>query len=181
MPLFTSFRDAGFLKSINRELIHSFISNEVGVYKLDLNSTQTNIYGESSEKSYHPQVRLFALIRQDPKESVGDDYGLSFSKIISVGFIKSDLIDAGIFLTEGDIVHYDNGYYEVSTVQTTNYWGGKNPNTLIGITEDNWELNGYDHSIVAECRLTTEPNLHINDVRIGHKYTISKQSINKKI
>tara|TARA_Y100000389_G_C17464014_1_gene524029 strand:- start:3418 stop:3969 length:552 start_codon:yes stop_codon:yes gene_type:complete len=167
MPLFQSRRDSGFLKGINKELLHSFISIEVGVYKLDLVATETNIYEESEQRSYKPPIRLFCQLRLDEKSSVGDDYSIDYSKTAAFGFLKSDLRDAGLIMEEGDIIFYDNGYYETDQISNSNYWGGRNPNTMIGIVEDNWPIHGYDHAVVAECHLTRTNSIHVVDSRTG--------------
>ena len=43
MALFGSARDASLLRSVNRELINRYIDTEVGLYKLDLQSTPSNL------------------------------------------------------------------------------------------------------------------------------------------
>ena len=52
MALFGGVRDAKFLASINSELINSIIDTEIEFFKLILESTKSNIYGESEAKTY---------------------------------------------------------------------------------------------------------------------------------
>ena len=180
-PLFTSHRDAGFLKSVNKELLHSLISTEVGVYKHDVTNIKVNLYDEAEKKIYLPQVRVFAIIRMDPKTTQSDDFGLSSTKTISVGFIKSDLKEKDLYLLEGDIIHYDGGYYEIDNILSANYWAGKNPNTLVGVTEDSWSLNGYDYSIIAEAHLSNISTMDIESIRTGNNPIDNNRSVPKFI
>jgi len=52
MALFGGQRDAKFLASINSELINAVIDTEIEFYKLVVESSNSNIYGESENKSY---------------------------------------------------------------------------------------------------------------------------------
>ena len=65
MPLFGSRSDARLINSITRELFHNYISNEVELYKLALNETEVNLYGESNNKTYFQPIRLFSNITKD--------------------------------------------------------------------------------------------------------------------
>ena len=53
MALFGTMRDAKFLASINREIINAVVDTEIEFYKLILDTTESNIYGESDSKSYY--------------------------------------------------------------------------------------------------------------------------------
>lgn len=166
MPLFVSNRDAGFLLGVNRELLHGIISTEVAVYKLDLSQTDVNIYEESEQKAYKPPVRMFALIQKDSKSQTGDDFGLNVDRTLTVGFIKNDLQTAGLYIEEGDVIEYDQDYYQIDLVSDT-FWSGKNPETSFGTIYDNWVSHGYDIGITAQCHLTKMSSLHVVDVRVG--------------
>ncbi len=177
MPLFTSHRDAGFLLGINRELLHGFISTEVGVYKLDLNKTQVNIYEESNNKIYKPPVRVFGLIRYDSKEMTSDDFGIDATRTLAVGFLRADLINAELYLEEGDIISWDDNYYQIDKVSTTNYWAGRSPETILGVQEDNWTPHGYKIAVQAECHLTRLTSIQIEDPRKGEIGSATKESV----
>lgn len=167
MPLFTSQRDSGFLLGVNRELLHGFISTEVAVYKLDLTRTNVNIYEESENKVYKPAVRVFSLIRFDSREVTTDDYGADATRTMAVGFLKADLIDADLYIEEGDIIEYDSNYYQIDNVSGTNYWSGRRPESILGVVQDNWPSHGYDIAVSAECHLTRLTSIQIEDPRKG--------------
>lgn len=181
MPLFASKRDAGFLKGINRELMHKLISIEVGVYKISLEHTQKNIYEESDDKVYHDPVRIFTMVIPQDRESTGDDNGIDINRQVSFGFMKGDLREKELFLSIGDIVEYDGMFYEVDLVRTDNYWAGRNPVTLIGMQEDNWPAHGYDHSIIVDVHLTKYNTLTTVNTRTGINISNNVSSVPKNI
>jgi hypothetical protein len=168
MPLFGSYRDSGLVLSVNRELLHGIISNEVAIYKLNLEHTQVNIYEESEQRSYDPPVRAYSLVQLDPPMAETGEAGLSFTRTATFSILKTDLIDSDLVMLEGDIIEYDNTYYEVDQVVDTIYWTGRNPSTVIGMTQDNWPVHGYDVSVTVTCHLTSTNTLHIVDRRMGN-------------
>ena len=56
MALFGGQRDAKFLASINSELINAVIDTEIEFYKLIVESSNSNIYGESENKSFYDSI-----------------------------------------------------------------------------------------------------------------------------
>lgn len=166
MPLYNSNRDAGFLLGVNREIMHAYSSVEVAVYKLDLDSMETNIYEESNNKSYQPPVRLFAQIRFDEKTPSGEEL-IDYTQTIGVGFLINDLKAANMYIEEGDIIEYDNGFYQVDQVSEMRGWSGRRPEAMIGVAQDGWSPHGYAISVVAECHLTRTNSVNIVEVRTG--------------
>ena len=62
MPKFVSERDVAFFKGIARELVDDFIQTALVLFKININETKVNIYGESTNKSWYPGVEVFGLI-----------------------------------------------------------------------------------------------------------------------
>ena len=75
----------------------------------------------------------------------------------------------------------DGGYYEIDNILSANYWAGKNPNTLVGVTEDSWSLNGYDYSIIAEAHLSNISTMDIESIRTGNNPIDNNRSVPKFI
>jgi hypothetical protein len=50
--LYGKSRDISLFRTISREVVNDIIEQEIGYYKVYLNSTKANIYGESQDKSY---------------------------------------------------------------------------------------------------------------------------------
>jgi len=166
--LFGGNRDSGFLRGINMELLHSIISTEVLIFKISHTDTVVNIYGEANDRRYMPGVRTFAKITAEDKVAISDDSNIDFNKNIIFSFIKADLKNQNIFLEEGDIIQYDDTYFEVDNVNDGKYWFNRNPNTDIGMTRNNRQLHGYDYTIICETHQTKRSVLNLeDDVRIG--------------
>lgn len=158
MPLYTLGRDAGLLKGLTKEIVQKIISMEVAVFKLNIEETSVNIYGESTDKKFYTPVRIFSVIRPGTKDPNDDGDTMSFTKTFTFSFIKSELKEKGLTIEEGDFIWYDDKYFEVDKVSNSNYWSGRSPNSAIGITEDDWSLYGYDYAIVADAHVTSEPS-----------------------
>jgi hypothetical protein len=80
MALFGGQRDAKFLASINSELINSIIDTEIEFFKLIVETTQANIYGESDAKSYYDSIIIPCVITKDDKSALMDDYVHSYTR-----------------------------------------------------------------------------------------------------
>ena len=52
MPLFTGQRDISLFRQLNQELINKIIRTEILFYKLIMDESDTNVYGEGIEKTY---------------------------------------------------------------------------------------------------------------------------------
>ena len=63
MPRFVSQKDFNFFQHINRELLVDVVDVDVILYKIALETTAINIYGESTEKTRYTGVELKALIK----------------------------------------------------------------------------------------------------------------------
>jgi len=164
MALFGSSRDASLIKSINRELINRFIDTEVAFYKLSLNDTQANMYDESDSKTYYAPMRLNCLILKEDKTYTGDD-AYDSTRLGEFSFLRADLKDKNIIVEEGDILEYDNEFYEIDGVGSSQYWTGRNPESDIG-KSDRGEF-GLSVAIKVTAHVTRRNRLNIQEVRTG--------------
>ena len=144
MALYGEARDISFFRYINRELMGNIISQQCVYYKYDIEDTKVNIYGEASkEKYYHPPVLLNCLIERQDQQFPESELGVNFQWGITFKFFRDDLLDAGKDFNQnfqsaqnyganlvpevGDIIMYQNGYYEVDSTNSNQYFVGKNP------------------------------------------------------
>ena len=144
MALFGEARDISLFRHINRELMGNIISQQCVYYKYDIEDTKVNIYGESAtEKYYHPPVLLNCLIERSDQQFPESELGVNFQWNITFKFFRDDLLDAGKDFNQnfqsaqnyganlvpevGDIISWENGYYEVDTTNANQYFVGKNP------------------------------------------------------
>ena len=53
MALFGTQRDAKFMASINSEIMNQVVDTEIEFYKLIVEESDSNLYGESDKKSFY--------------------------------------------------------------------------------------------------------------------------------
>jgi len=184
MALFGSERDASLIKRFNRELINELVDIEVAFYKLSLDDTEANMYDEADNKVYHSPMKINALVDKQDKSYTGDDSGYDITRSATFGFFREDLKDSNIHIEEGDIIEYDNEFYEVDGVGASQYWTGRNPSTDLGVvtgeigqiqkttlesgsaTFNNNEF-GLSIAITVTAHVTRRNRLNIQEVRSG--------------
>ena len=166
MALFGSARDASLVRSINRELINRYIDTEVAFYKLSLNDTKANMYDEADNKIYFAPMRVNCLALKEDKTYSGDD-AYDSTRLGEFNFLRDDLKDRNIVIQEGDILEYDNEFYEIDGVGASQYWTGRNPATDLGFTEGDRGEFGLSVAIKVTAHVTRRNRLNIQEVRSG--------------
>ena len=166
MALFGGQRDAKFLASINAELINAVIDTEIEFYKLIVESSNSNIYGESENKSYYDSILIPCVITKDDKNSSMDDYGHTYTRTGKFAISRDILVKADFYPEVGDILFWDNEYFEVDNVDANQYFAGKNPETW-----PNGDSHGYSVSIVVDAHATRQTPQGIRDIRFGGNNT----------
>jgi hypothetical protein len=140
MALFGQARDISMFRYVNRELMGNIISQQAAFYKLRLNQTNFNMYGEAAEQKYYDgPILLYTLIDLPDQEFPTDDLGVSFSWKPTFRFLRDDLLDklkdynedtiygANLVPQVGDIILYETSYYEVINTNAAQYFVGKDP------------------------------------------------------
>lgn len=162
MPLFGSQHDFRLIRRMNRELLQDIIEQEVGFYKLSLNETISNIYGEALEKTYYSPVKLHCLITRGDQVITVDDFGPDLNRQSSFAFLRDDLTDIDLVPEVGDIILWHENYYEVDTVRENQLFVGK---------DDSYSLTDYGAkfgesiSIICDTHLTRADRVGITQVR----------------
>lgn len=160
--IFGSSRDSAILLHIRRELLHDIVEQECLYYKLDLRSSDTNIYGESLEKFYWNPVRLTCLIKRQDQEWTEMEYGVDLGRKPSFAFIKDDFRDLNCLPEPGDIIEWDkNQFFEVDAVKENQLWVGKNEDFRLDKTRTH--KFGHSISIVCSTHLTRYSKLNLVD------------------
>jgi hypothetical protein len=91
-----------------------------------------------------------------------DDYGHSYTRTLTFG-VSRDLLEKADFYPEvGDIVFWDNEYYELDNIDANQYFAGKNPETW-----PNGDSHGYSVSIICNAHATRQTPQNIIDLRRG--------------
>jgi hypothetical protein len=167
MALYGSARDASLIRHLNKELINEYIDTEISFYKLNLESSRTNIYNESDNKVYYGKLRINCLILKQPKDRASDEYGVDYTRTGRFAFLRDTLTDRNIRIEEGDIIEYDGEYFEIDNVSSNQYWAGKNPSRDLGYTQNDRSEFGYSVSVICDAHVTRRNSLNIEPVRAG--------------
>jgi len=171
MALYGQARDISMFRYINRELMHNIISQQCILYKYDLEETKVNIYGESAtEKYYHPPVILYALIEFGGQGYQDSELGPNFNWNPTFRFLKDDLLastngsntcendnphGANVVPEVGDIIMYQKSYYEIDSVNISQFFTGKDPaydfKDDFGNNPLETDLNEFGYNISVIC------------------------------
>jgi hypothetical protein len=183
MALFGGARDISMFRGISRELMWDIIVQECALYKFKLEETNVNIYGEAAEEKYYEAPMLLnVLIDRQDQNFPESDLGVNFTGGRTFRFLRDDLTgvkangsgNIGVIVPQvGDIIWYENGYYEIYKLINNQLFVGKNPNYP---NQDDNGYNamgnsdltnfGYDVSIIAEAHYVPADRVGISQERL---------------
>ena len=119
-------RDVRFMNSLNGELLGDIIEQLVVIYKINPNKTQSTIYGESMDKIYYPGVETSCLVESDPQTTNYEGFGPDVKKRTVFRFHQKLCEIKKICFTEiGDIVFWENTYFEIANIVENQFLGGQ--------------------------------------------------------
>jgi hypothetical protein len=192
MALYGGARDISMFRRVNRELMGNIISQEVIFYKYNVTTTKTNMYGESVEgRNFADPVILFALVTLGDPESPTSDLGVDYTWPITFRFLKDDLISkfnsanqgqgfgpfqaqpiqygASIQPSVGDVINYQNGYWEIDNTYDSQYFVGKDPQypyyDADGENPLNDGLENFGYSVEVRCDCHYVPSDRLNIIK----------------
>lgn len=160
--IFGSKRDMNLFTKINRELLSDVVEQEILYYKIALEQTFANIYGEATEKEYWSPVKLNCLITRGDQVINIDDFGPDLGREASFAFLRQDLADTNTVPEVGDIVLWHEDYYEVDTVRENELFLGRDNSYNLTSYGDKF---GTSISIIVDCHLTRADRVGITRVR----------------
>lgn len=161
MSIFGSQRDFALITKMNRALLRDIIEQEVGYYKISLEDTQANIYGEALEKTYYDPIIMQCLITRGDQIFTVDDFGPDVGRQLSFAFLREDMTDVQLVPEVGDIIMLNEDYYEVDVVRENQFFFGKDNNYNFARSD----AYGASISIVCDAHLTRVEKLNISQVR----------------
>ena len=163
MALFGSSRDVSIFKGIARELLENVISQQVGYYKYMLNDTTVNVYGEGMNRYYIGPILINCLIERGDFSTVTKEQVIDVARPATFRFLKDHLQDANVVPEIGDILMYNELYYEVDNVNQNQLILGKDPNYAYseGLNEF-----GSSFSIIVTTHYTSGDKLGITKQRL---------------
>ena len=146
MPKFFHNRDIDFIKTIAEEVVDSVVEQWISLFKMSVGESDTNLYGESLGKVYHSPATLMAIVDREPQSIVHDGFGVDREQVVTFSFnrqrireheipqiltinnreIPADSIQNTVYGYPeiGDIVVFDNTYYEIGQVKQEKLIGG---------------------------------------------------------
>ena len=158
--LFGSARDFNLLTKINRELLSDIVEQEILYYKISLEDTSANLYGEALEKIFLTPVKLNCLITRGDQVITVDEMGPDLNRESSFAFLRKDLEDSVVVPEVGDILLWEENYYEVDTVRENQLFVGRD--NSYNLTDYGAKF-GKSVSIIVDCHLTRADRVGLID------------------
>jgi hypothetical protein len=115
-PFFIPQKEFDLINQMNEELIDEIVGQSVDIYKVSVENTDENIYGESTTKYYDVGFRVNCLILYNEPEITQDEFGSDLNASIEMYFQRANLSSGSLnFLPEmGDIVDWNDYYWEIN-------------------------------------------------------------------
>jgi signal peptidase I len=146
----------------------NIISQQCVYYKYNLLETKVNMYGESAEGHYFQEpIILFCLIDRNDQQYLQDGIGVDFVWGAKFAFLIDDLTQANLFPEVGDIIQYQEGYFEVNGLISNQLFVGKDPEYPNYDSNNNNPLNsglenfGYNTSVVVNTHYAPVERINI--------------------
>ena len=125
MARFALGRDIRFFEGISRELVDAVVTTAVVLYKLIIEDSKTNLYGESLSKTYYQGVNCNAMIQREDSQSNYEGFGSDTSQNVEFRFNKFTLEDKNFYPEIGDIIFHNEAYFEIDNVNEDQLIGGR--------------------------------------------------------
>tara|TARA_R110001592_G_scaffold268839_2_gene535142 strand:- start:705 stop:1238 length:534 start_codon:yes stop_codon:yes gene_type:complete len=172
MALFGGIRDIKLFNSLTRELMYTWVDTLVDVYKASVPDTRVNLYGEATHKVNLTAIRVPALISHGDQAFPDTEFGFDVSQETTFAFAKEILRNtADLVLEVGDIVNWNESYYEIDSVVENQLFMDKNPDTTKESNEYSRDVvNKFGSSISIICagHLTRRSALSIERTNVGN-------------
>ena len=149
-PFFLPQKEIDIIDSMNEELIDEIVGQSVDIYKVSIDNTDENVYGESTTKYYEVGFRVNCLILFNEPEVIQDEFGADVNSSIEMYFQRNNLSSGSLnFYPEtGDIVDWNDHYWEIN--------GATEPQLIAGHP-------AYNHSIKATAHRARLSSLQIEE------------------
>ena len=162
MALFGGSRDISLFRHINKELINNIIQQSVGYYKIALDKTSSNLYGESLVKTYNDPILVNCLIERSSQEWTESEFGADVTRSINVRFLRDILVDINLVPEVGDVVLWQENYYEIAGTIENQLFVGKDPSYAYDNTTD----FGSSISIIVNAQYVRPEKLGLKQERL---------------
>ncbi len=151
-------KDLATFEKFNRELVGEPNIDDCGIidqfvilHRVSVYDTETNMYGEASEgKVYKQGVKLPCIVNAEDFDFNYDEFGADNKQTATFAFQRAYLVEVNVRPDIGDILKWNEGYFEVNSY---------NENQLIGGDPTK------SHSIVVSAHLTRMPTTNLEEYR----------------
>jgi|SRR5690242_3436670 len=148
---FLTAMDYQTMLKINTELVNEVVDLTVNVYKLNQNATKTNSYGEAPKKTWFQGVTIPCLYKRDDTRATEDVSSINVEQSSEFYFLRQECELRGIYPEVGDIIEFDNNYYEINNTNETQLIAGRVE---------------YKHSIICSTQLTRNSGLQLEQPQV---------------
>jgi len=129
-------RDLNVFERVNKELIgdlktgkDGIINQQVVLYKVSVQDTNTNMYGEAAGgKRWKDGVKFACLVDAEDFDYNVDEFSVDEQQNATFNILRQTLIDLSLIPEVGDVLEWNWAYFEIT---------GINENQLIGGLQDN--------------------------------------------
>lgn len=135
MPRYNSPRDMNFFRHLSSELVDDVIETPVTLYKLNVEESSYNLYGESLAKQWYMPYKVTCLINRADTETKYEGFGSDVSRTADFRFNRHTLEAGGFYPEVGDLIFFYDVYYEISNVREDQLIGGLDYNIFSIICE----------------------------------------------
>jgi hypothetical protein len=148
MPRFVGERDFRLFQHFNIEVVSDIVDVKVILYKVIPESTQINIYGESSRKERYRGITIDALVKYTKQTASGQDgFGYDATQSdIEFRFVRKLLQDVGVYPETGDVIGYNENFYEIHNIAEAQLIAGRPE---------------FNHAVVCQTHLTRRTGITI--------------------
>ena len=151
-------KDIDTFDKFNKELVGDLYTGKDGIiyqpvviYKISATDTEINMYGESSDgKVYKAGVQVSCLVAAEDQTTTTDEFGPDLQQSAVFSFVRQSLVDISYVVEIGDIIDWNSGYWEISSINESQFVGGQ---------------TNFNHSVICNAFLVRMAHLNIERVR----------------
>ena len=129
-----SIRDLRLHDSFNAELIGDIVQTTAFFYKISVDDTKVNVYGESdpntSGKVFYPGIEMTVWVKREDTTTEDANFGPDRNQSVDFMFREVSLKLVNIFPQNGDIIQFNERYYEVDNIVQDEFRGGQPDKSL---------------------------------------------------
>ena len=151
-------KDINTFDKFNKELVGNLSTEQDGIiyqpvviYKVSAYDTEVNLYGETADgKVYKPGVEVTCLVAAEDQTTTTDEFGPDLAQTGVFSFLRQSLVDISYVAEIGDIIDWNSGYWEISSINESQFVGGQ---------------TDFNHSVICNAFLVRMAHLNIERVR----------------